>query len=74
MLKKIRFTNPIKNCFYIQGKAYTVSLIAAILALFILAIVATIIHMPIIAVVSAIVGIATTIFYTCWFGIVLPDE
>lgn len=68
-MNKIRFVNPIKECIEIQGKVYTVVLIATIIMAIALSIVSGMIGMPICATVSAILGIGCTIGFGWWFGV-----
>ena len=69
MLKKIRFVNPIKECLNIQGKGYTLTLIATIVASLMLSLIAVMMQMPIAATVAGIAGIGSIIGFGWWFGV-----
>ena len=74
-MKKIRFANPIKECLRIQGKVYTVILIATLATATALSVVAVMALMPICAILSGIVGVGGSIFFGWWFATrYFPDE
>ena len=75
MKKKIRFTNPIKECLRVQGKGYTVGTIILIVVTLLLSIVTAILKMPIASIAFAILGIVPTVYGCWWFGVeTLPEE
>ena len=68
MKRRIRLTNPIKQCMKIQGKGYTALLIASIVAAVILCGVAAWGGMYLCATIYGIIAVGSTIGFGLWFG------
>ena len=67
-MKKIQFVNPVRECIEIQGKGYTVTLIATIVAALVMSIIAAIFQMPVASAVSGLAAVASVAWYGWWFG------
>ena len=67
-MKKIQFVNPVRECIEIQGKGYTVTLIATIVAALVMSIIAATLQMHVASAVSGLAAIVSILWYGWWFG------